>query len=469
MDKREIKTAFNSLNPTQEQSDQMWERLAPGADKTREIKREQKKTRSFSKFALTAAAAVLVVFSSAVGINAATNGEFVEAIKEFVGIKQTKQDVTGQAAELQERGIEVYAPEINYLDKEYLVFGTLRGVLVYNLEAGALEGTIDTQAVGCIYFNSDSKQTHVVKDEDRLVLFNSESEKLSGNYYLYEMGVGTGQELAVAETGSDEAVFDKYYDLWKRAEKNYTDTFSMFADDPVMGQLIQNDKDDPAMYGRRSYSWTNAAGEEKLSFLTLKHEQYVLNTYDKAASTFTEKVIDLEAGAVGGATEEVVLPEFVYSGDNKAIASICDYVKTDYYDSYASEGTLFMPAFVIVKEVQEGDDYLVFGNFWSYGYMLNGRILEVSSGGEMPACFHLKATDEGYEVVEVERAGDGADYAKDIREFTRNYPGLYEEFSMTEEERTAARKEFLQMYIRDNNLDIEYYKDYGWDPVKIFE
>lgn len=27
--------------------------------------------------------------------------------------------------------------------------------------------------------------------------------------------------------------------------------------------------------------------------------------------------------------------------------------------------------------------------------------------------------------------------------------------------------EFLKMYIEDNDLDIEYYKDYGWDALRI--
>ena len=37
-----------------------------------------------------------------------------------------------------------------------------------------------------------------------------------------------------------------------------------------------------------------------------------------------------------------------------------------------------------------------------------------------------------------------------------------------EKERDEALLESLRMYVEDNELDIQYYKMYGWDPVKIF-
>ena len=36
-------------------------------------------------------------------------------------------------------------------------------------------------------------------------------------------------------------------------------------------------------------------------------------------------------------------------------------------------------------------------------------------------------------------------------------------------ERRAAASEYAAMYAEQNNLDIEYIKEYGWDPYKIFE
>lgn len=30
-----------------------------------------------------------------------------------------------------------------------------------------------------------------------------------------------------------------------------------------------------------------------------------------------------------------------------------------------------------------------------------------------------------------------------------------------------AKKEYIKMYISQNSLDVKYYKDFGWDSVKI--
>ena len=88
----------------------------------------------------------------------------------------------------------------------------------------------------------------------------------------------------------------------------------------------------------------------------------------------------------------------------------------------------------------------------------------------MPACFHLKETADGYEVVSVEVTGDGAMYDEGIRNFTEGYPGVYELFFTGDPNACDdAQKEYVAMYVKDNHLDIKYMKNYGWDPVPLFE
>ena len=112
----------------------------------------------------------------------------------------------------------------------------------------------------------------------------------------------------------------------------------------------------------------------------------------------------------------------------------------------------------------------MFGNFHWYTYHKIGNILESNSGGEYPACFHLKKVGDGFEVVGVDKAGDAEEYAKGIKQFTKGYTGLYEKYMDWEYNEPLiekAKKEYIKMYISQNSLDVKYYKDYGWDPVKI--
>ena len=42
-------------------------------------------------------------------------------------------------------------------------------------------------------------------------------------------------------------------------------------------------------------------------------------------------------------------------------------------------------------------------------------------------------------------------------------------FDYQPERDKEIREEYIRMYVTDNNLSVEYYKDYGWDPVKLFD
>ena len=160
------------------------------------------------------------------------------------------------------------------------------------------------------------------------------------------------------------------------------------------------------------------------------------------------------------------MPSFVYVGDNLAIAAICDWFHEEAV-RHASYGDVWIPSFVILEEIDRDGEHLVFGNFWSGGYRLEGDTMVQGGGGEMPACFHLKETENGYVVVSVEKAGDGEHYAESIKEFTKGYIGLYDKF-MTHHDNDQAEIEFMRMYAEHNGLDINYIKHYGWEPVSLY-
>ena len=190
----------------------------------------------------------------------------------------------------------------------------------------------------------------------------------------------------------------------------------------------------------------------------------------KATPMNLEETIGSEMAEDTALQVPVTLPEFTYTGDNPAIATIWEYSKSEAMNTYGFGEQVVIPGYVIYKEVQTDDELLVFGNFYEYGFQQMGNVLECTSGGEKPACFHLKETPEGYEVVSVEVAGDGAEYEGKIREFTEGYPDVYEMFFAGDPNASnVAEKEFVSMYVKANNLDIKYVKNYGWDPVLLFE
>lgn len=160
------------------------------------------------------------------------------------------------------------------------------------------------------------------------------------------------------------------------------------------------------------------------------------------------------------------MPSFVYVGDNPSVAAICEWF-SDEAERHASYGDVWIPSFVILEEVDRDGEHLVFGNFWSCGYRLEEDTMVQGGGGAMPACFHLKETENGYIVVSVDKAGDGEYYAESIKEFTKDYPELYNKF-MNHHDNDQAEIEFMKMYAEYNGLNIRYIKHYGWDPISLY-
>ena len=204
---------------------------------------------------------------------------------------------------------------------------------------------------------------------------------------------------------------------------------------------------------------------QRISYLTVDEKGYFINTYNKEKE-FVDKV-ELVLADSETQTEEATLPTFVYIGNDPAIEAIWNYYHEDMIHSI-EDGEILIPAFIIAKKVEKEDELLVFGNFWTHGFVLNGKMLEVSSGGDNPACFHLKPTENGYEVMSIEKAEDGSDFDESIKASTKGYPGVYKKLMNGQEGREEAIREYLRMYVESNQLDIQYYKEFGWDPVKIF-
>lgn len=484
----EIKNSLDKLNPTEEQSNAMWERLSKAlAEKetdnsntnsndnsSKVVSFDELESKKKSKKAgkiLTRIAATIIVVLVAFGVDKVTGGHVYAAIKDLLNIDQGRQDVVGNFEDDIGEDYNIYAPDIYHMDENMLIFGGLRGIVIYDLENNVVMGNIDTQAINCVYFNSDSKETHIVKDGDKLVVFNSENEKAYGEYYIFGLTDFNGGELTPVETGNDADVINTYYHMWKEVDKTYIHTFDMAEGNQELEGVVNENY----TYSERSVVWKNASGKECNSFLIEGDNTYVLYTYNTIDASVTTQEIDLSKVMAEATTEvitdneKVILTEYVYSGDNKAVEAIYGYMRDDYFEMFMPD-LVMIPAYIIYEEVDAGDEYLVFGNFYIYGYRLTGGILEAESGASMPGVAHLKKAQDGYEVIQMEFAGDGEMYDADIKEFTKDYPEIYDKYFEYNPERDQdIRTEYIRNYIMDNNLDIQYYKDYGWDPIKIFE
>ena len=197
-------------------------------------------------------------------------------------------------------------------------------------------------------------------------------------------------------------------------------------------------------------------------------------TEDHAAAEMTAGPIETEEVSVFGTetaaeTDEPgsVYPEFHYTGEDPYLETIWVYFQEN-YGQYYEKTDISVPSFLILDEDDsDPDDIKVWGVFSLFNYDVEGKTLLNLSGGDYPGLVHLKADGDSFEVTGIDLVEDGMDYSSSVNQIFGEKEGLAEKFWNSDEKQEEARADFLKMYIRDNNLDIDAYQDYGWDPVPL--
>ncbi len=175
------------------------------------------------------------------------------------------------------------------------------------------------------------------------------------------------------------------------------------------------------------------------------------------------------AATEGGSISEATLPVYVYPGDDAIMEATSRYMVEELAANYP-EGDVAIPSILVVaKDESDENDVKVWGDYWIYLYDLNGDTLENAAGGNYPGLMHLKKTDDGYTVTEMDMVADGSDWEPSAKKIFGEY---YEDLIKAQsnmEEREKVRGQWIKDYVDANGLAITQYKDYGWDPVKLSE
>ena len=168
-----------------------------------------------------------------------------------------------------------------------------------------------------------------------------------------------------------------------------------------------------------------------------------------------EEVVDYIDGAAYG-----------YAGDDPAEAACYQYMAEVIGPQYA-EAEISIPTVQIVHvDYTPEDEILMYGDFWVENYNVNGDVLECVSGGNHPGVMHVSKAD--YTVTAFDQVADGADFEDSAKElFGEHYDDFMSVYSDSDA-RNELRKITVSDYVNLNGLDVNYYQDYGWDPVELY-
>lgn len=142
--------------------------------------------------------------------------------------------------------------------------------------------------------------------------------------------------------------------------------------------------------------------------------------------------------------------------------AIGEYLVSEIGSRYL-QGQICVPTIMEVA-VEENRFYC---DCWVDWYNLAGDTLKTVSGGSHSGCMTLLEQNGTWQVAAFEQTVDGAgNDASAKRIFGRHYD-IYCNIHSQPRVREACRRLQLRNYIRRHNLDVHYYRDYGWPAVEL--
>ena len=181
----------------------------------------------------------------------------------------------------------------------------------------------------------------------------------------------------------------------------------------------------------------------------------------------------LALGVSAAFAEKTGLPAYTFEGDDPIQTAVLNALATYDFGYTVPEGGVVVPAPIILKtEVnQDETEATVYGNFWVFTYELKDKTLVCTSGGEAAGVMKLAKKDGQWVMTSLEVAEAGDNYQENVLAFANGDKELEEAYlaagDVSEGPLEQYRRSYLILYVLANNLDIEAYQDYGWDPVSL--
>lgn len=157
----------------------------------------------------------------------------------------------------------------------------------------------------------------------------------------------------------------------------------------------------------------------------------------------------------------VVVTEMTYSH------AINHYLTKEIGSQYL-KGEFCVPIQNIVDvDDHNSKDILVWGDFWVFNYNQVGDTLKCVSGGSHPGLIHVCKTENGFEVTSFDQVEDGSSYLPSAKKIFGEKYDAFHNINSDEQKREEIRTEVLSAFVKEHNIPVTMYQDYGWPAKKL--
>lgn len=122
---------------------------------------------------------------------------------------------------------------------------------------------------------------------------------------------------------------------------------------------------------------------------------------------------------------------------------------------------------IVTVDERNGEDILVWGDFWVFNYNQVGDTLKCVSGGSHPGLMHIRQTENGFEITGFDQVEDGSRNLQSAKKIFGDKYDAFHTINSDVEAREKLRANGLAVYAKNHNLNATMYQDYGWPAKKL--
>lgn len=480
MEEKRWKQVFDNIMLSPEEKETLWTQLKQRTEK-----------RPVRRSVLRVAAMLAVMICAGIGatliVDGFTGGRLASALSGIWRADRESEQIVETVTDYYHMRLDsVYAPELIECSDERVIFANSFGLVVYDRKRQCLSGTIDLEKIQCNYFNADTLQTKFLIRGDMLTVYNLSGKKVSGDCYVFDLNACRNKEngIVALEPVETRKASHKLEKEWKKQSKNRVSTWESYVREK------DEDLSVAKMYSEYSLQWESGdrtgyssflvidekAGEEGTPWLTLYHRC-------SGEDTVIKETLNIRVDGIDTAKAKD-LPAYRYMGKDpieRALAECFENDRKRYAGQYITGGKTYdaiagtqsgnadltLPLVDIVG-VKKGKKYTkVYGTFRWLCCSLSGKTLYESdcSGGIGAA--YLKETEDGYTVKKILCPRDGSMYTEDLKVFCEGDEEMAAKIMDNDINISRIAVRVLKQYVKQNKLDIRYYKEFGWDPYEL--
>ena len=221
--------------------------------------------------------------------------------------------------------------------------------------------------------------------------------------------------------------------------------------------------------GNGTYTYTSDDGGDYSNIDSAEAENIFNKLYEEYFDATVVNFSVVGGGEAAAATTEGALPAYEYPGPEVFYYEVYKAVMNEFGAGYEPADVGIPSINIAAEDDSDSEDMRIYGDFCYYNYKLNGQTLETQSGGSYPGCIHVKNTDEGYEVTNIEVVADGSDFDESAKKIMGDHYDEFMKLYSDDEAKEQTRLQIIANYAAANGLNITAVQDFGWDPVTLPE